>query len=620
MSTTKPEGSGEYPPLTTYDRLSGRNLSRSALVNRISAQLGLSAQLIEIAILLVEAHMDLALATQKKIVVRDIEFSYCVELQSGERPRRDVDHTMWSRELHAQILKGITKDRFLLFSKSKRSADIDMLSQGLLVGAAFRLAAPLQIIVPENTIDSIIEGLDKFKPAVRILQISDLHFGDDIYDKGGQRVKSGFMKTHDFRAAIELGEAVQRMDRRYDVLVATGDLTTHGDRQELLNAQEFITAAIIPGRNTSRLAAHALKASEAHRILLPGNHDHFGPFPLAKGQNVRKTEFENLSELRKKYPYVVGYRADPKAVTVLFFVFDSTLVEDSDNFGERLAMGNVSEAEITESLRLSQEIVKNPKPHVDDLRGHSFEFDPKNSVRIGLLHHHPILRQELSCDFELEEVRSQKGKSAPQRIWELFLRHYKKEEEHAMRLENGPEFVEGCWQCGIQIVLFGHRHETWGGSYKITPSLWRMVLDDLKKDTECYDSISQLRAQFDGENLKLFVKEGDENLYGKVNDCFLQHINESIRQLAPGTCRSAALEYGVPITPFGEAPESLHFLCCPSALEHKAERKGFYVFDVADLNKIRLDVYMSSILEDNTPSPFIKTRGIEIPLLTKPAN
>jgi 3',5'-cyclic AMP phosphodiesterase CpdA len=169
------------------------------------------------------------------------------------------------------------------------------------------------------------------------------------------------------------------------------------------------------------------------RVVIPGNHDRYaGPWAIWQKASDK---LETVFDTPKKYPYVVGYRrpefrSDPKVPALLFFVFDSTASDIARSTWQnpfyRIARGHIEDAECRwladqrNKLTNSKEVV--------GLDGQALPIDYRATVRIVLLHHHPVAVQKEGVSDELTIM------------------------------DNRQPFIDACFEAGIDIVLFGHEH------------------------------------------------------------------------------------------------------------------------------------------------------------------
>jgi hypothetical protein len=71
-----------------------------------------------------------------------------------------------------------------------------------------------------------------------------------------------------------------------------------------------------------------------------------------------------------------------------------------------------------------------------DLEGEALAIDYENTIRVALLHHHPVIKQKNSI-FQFFNKNS----------WSI--------------LENADRFVDACFKAEVDLVLFGHEHENY---------------------------------------------------------------------------------------------------------------------------------------------------------------
>jgi 3',5'-cyclic AMP phosphodiesterase CpdA len=67
---------------------------------------------------------------------------------------------------------------------------------------------------------------------------------------------------------------VERADGEFDLMLATGDLSTDGSHKSIMNALDFMREGELRDGG-SRAVTRGLNAGKTRRILLPGNHDRF---------------------------------------------------------------------------------------------------------------------------------------------------------------------------------------------------------------------------------------------------------------------------------------------------------------------------------------------------------
>jgi 3',5'-cyclic AMP phosphodiesterase CpdA len=442
---SKSKETGEVTELKTVDRLSGTNLSRAALIEQLQTTVPLSRVVLEIALLLIEAQIDLRLKRGKSFELSGIEF-VC------ENTEEDI--ASWCQSILQSTLQGTTNDTPSVWSRlgPHHPAGLRILVEGMQLSATLRDAVPYKIRVKNHLIDP---KLAEPRPdaRIRLLHISDLHLVEDITEEGRSLGRPILAATHSFNMARLLGKRVDGFNPKFDLVLATGDLTTDGRRGSFETVLQYFQSGPSSGENKMRIRNFGLNAGKARRLLIPGNHDRFGGelVPNQRHSDV----FEKVLGTPHPYPYVVGYRPpgrEPTSLTLLFFVFDSTLPEGRESSGwsgwaRAIAQGRIGSEEISEAFdNQAQDIVKNGK--VRGLSGEVLDFDPKNTVRIAVLHHHPVVTP--GADEEIAR-REQGGWRWP--------RLSKKEfDAELVKMNGAEEFLRGCFRAGVQLILFGHQH------------------------------------------------------------------------------------------------------------------------------------------------------------------
>jgi 3',5'-cyclic AMP phosphodiesterase CpdA len=449
----RPNKDAELPALITSDRLSGGGLSRDRLVDHIRHDVRIGSDLIEIALLLIEAQIDLSLATGKEFKVDRIIFSL-------EGVNENENLTSWCQKVIPSALEGVSSHRPTLWSRivRRQSEGLRILVEGLQISATMRLAVPYRIKVPDDEIDALLENQGP-PAAIRLIHVSDLHLVEEITEKGRIKLSPAGVKSHAYNTTRRLGLALQELEPRYHLVAATGDLTTDGSRKAFETVLEYFQSGRMGKQNPMRISNFGLASSKARRLLIPGNHDRYGNNPIP-GQDPDNSTFEDILGTPKKYPYIIGFQRPgvngDTPLTLLFFVFDSNLLQCPDRFwiGDRLdalAKGRITEEEIKEAQNLAKSAVE--KGMVKDFREKDLTFNPQKTVRIAVLHHHPIEPKEL---YKKEPGFLGWAGNIVTFGLKNKLTKYKNQ---LMTMDGAKEFVEGCFDAGIQLVLYGHQHE-----------------------------------------------------------------------------------------------------------------------------------------------------------------
>lgn len=281
-----------------------------------------------------------------------------------------------------------------------------------------------------------------------MLHISDLHLVENLGEKGKTNSFGGgsfLVNSHSFEKLNKFHDKLldfEREEKKIDIVLATGDITTDGTKAALETARKYFEQDQVRDEY-DRLIIDGLGLSAAQRLVVPGNHDRYnGKFLTRQTQN---TNLEEIFEIEQRDFYVVGYR--PAQVgsfapvpTILFFVFDSTPPGHvlRNMITGRTAQGFISPGILRNFWREAKRLVTEKK--VRGFDGNFFDFEPENSIRIAVLHHHPVAKQKRSV---WEKVKSKVVKPK----WTQII--------------NSREFRQYCFLVGIHLVLFGHEHENY---------------------------------------------------------------------------------------------------------------------------------------------------------------
>lgn len=463
LGQTPVSGNLEPVSLRTEDRLSGSDLSRAALVQQLQSNVELTqgnptidTTLIEIALLLIEAQIDLRLQGGASFKIAGIEFSR----GSDEKTANGAD---WCRSILAPAMRGAADDKpsvWSAFAKKRKPAGIRVLVDTIQLSATLRTAAPYRITVDRHLVEPLLAA-PRAHDGIRLLHVSDLHLIAELDEAGRKLVKPLLTPTHSFEAARYVASAVASLQPRYDALVATGDLTTDGARGSFETVLQYVQSGSITGANPMRIAAYGLNASRSQRILLPGNHDRYAKqdFP---GQRLDFT-CEEVLQTPRLYPYLLGYRPHDRgddSFALLFLVFDSNLQagRDGSRFNAKawlraLAKGDVKDAELTEARRLMKATVE--AGEVERIGGGTLKFDPLKTIRIALLHHHPVTKFVLPQPASAAPTLGERLKAL---VFDPVEKYTAEKTAANMAMENSDAFLECCSDCGVQLILFGHQH------------------------------------------------------------------------------------------------------------------------------------------------------------------
>lgn len=463
--------------LGTSDRLSGADLSRAALVQQLQGNVDLSehssslnTSLIEIALLLIEAQIDLRLTGAESFRISGITFS------RGPGDNFKVDAAEWCRTILTPAIQGATDDRPAVWSgfRKRKPAGIRVLIDTIQLSATLRIASPYRISVDWHLVEPLLAA-PRNQAGIRLLHVSDLHLTSEIDEAGRKLVTPIAVPTHSFEAARYVASAVAALQPRFDAMVATGDLTTDGARGSFETVLQYVQSGSITGANPMRIAAYGLNASRSQRILLPGNHDRYAGQDIP-GQRMDFT-FEDVLRTPRGYPYMLGYRPHGRpndSLTLLFLVFDSCLQAGRDgprysakHWVRALAKGEVKDEELDSARALVAATVA--ARQVERTGGGTLDFEPAKTIRIALLHHHPVTK------FSSPPSAPQTTPTLGQRFRAFFVepveRYAAQRTAEEMAMENADKFLECCLDCGIQFALFGHQHYPYQRLVTRTPAM-----------------------------------------------------------------------------------------------------------------------------------------------------
>ncbi|KRQ02197.1 hypothetical protein AOQ72_07760 [Bradyrhizobium yuanmingense] len=279
--------------------------------------------------------------------------------------------------------------------------------------------------------------MSKF-PQVRILHISDIHFGSDHFcQHSGSGANAGIPKLWEL-IANDLGstdwkEFIWANQSDYDeptrlILVVSGDLAHTADPKEFQSAYELI-------QNLIKNPILGTKVTLQDVFVVPGNHDvvfnqsdpehRFIPYC-----NFYNKLFREISEVR---PFVLAEDAD-KLTQVRAFPNDRLLVAEinssyyveKDTFDE--SRGQVDYRAIA-SLRRGLEQVASETP------------ESKEWLKVAVVHHHPVLLPSfIDADRDIDAIL------------------------------NAGSLLTLLREHGFQLVLHGHKHFPQVFSYDPDPA------------------------------------------------------------------------------------------------------------------------------------------------------
>jgi 3',5'-cyclic AMP phosphodiesterase CpdA len=271
----------------------------------------------------------------------------------------------------------------------------------------------------------------------RILHLSDLHFVKTLTEEGRQFGNGRYLtKSHSYQYYTHLIDSLEstlgHLDPA-DVLVATGDISTDGSSDARATARRVFDekGAFTTEGKVHRIQTYGVGSFAQRHIVVPGNHDRYRSWrPI----QTRSSRLEEVFKSPAAYPYVRGVQAAPSLPDILFFIFDSTQNPDllsglgRARLYKRTACGLLTAGDCQWLTRTCADIASgSPVPALGD--GPPLHIDPAHCVRIALVHHHPLTKDQNDPDSALKAC------------------------------ENGVSFALRCQEAGIHLVLFGHRHK-----------------------------------------------------------------------------------------------------------------------------------------------------------------
>jgi len=331
----------------------------------------------------------------------------------------------------------------------------------LQLSATLRTAVPYTINVDWSLIEPFLPQKAS-DDHIRVLHISDLHLTENLVHPEQAKSHILWQKRHDPKMLMRLSQAIDGLNPAFELLAVTGDLTGDGSRESFDSASQYIQEGPIKGRNTKRSPLWGINAKRGSFVLWPGNHDrysgnhghHIGVRLPLQRLDGRFEEYFELPKKQPDYPYVVGFksqRTNDAELTLLLFVFDSGLIDPrmEASLYRRIAYGQITDGEITKLNKLSQTVSEG---NVDDLFGTAMHITPDNTIRIALLHHHPV------TSFEIEKKEEEQRRHPFKSFFAEPRKVVASMSYELTNLQGAERFVKGCFEAGIQIILFGHDH------------------------------------------------------------------------------------------------------------------------------------------------------------------
>ncbi|MEK6374134.1 MAG: metallophosphoesterase [Acidobacteriota bacterium] len=243
-----------------------------------------------------------------------------------------------------------------------------------------------------------------------IIHLSDLHFSGYLQNVDNIGEWSQVAKTHDFLVLQEMESIIVQLLREYRdrvIVVITGDLTTAAEppAYELLTTYLFGKVWISENKRVG-LGLHDEFHLQDRVFVVPGNHDAWLRF---SGILRRLTRWRQHFDRRQLFRDYFGMQPQVKPLVVngvsfVFYLLDSNeLVAgglNAWNIRNALGRGRVGRAQIGNVLAMHNQLMAGNIPVPP-----GFELDA--AIRIGVLHHHPAIPDDLPSGVEQRLLRLQ---------------------------------------------------------------------------------------------------------------------------------------------------------------------------------------------------------------------
>jgi len=244
-------------------------------------------------------------------------------------------------------------------------------------------------------------------PSIKIVHLSDMHFVSSRFWKRLETLYEG-VRGHNPNTLPALECEIASL--KPDILIATGDQTTFGDKPSLKAAKEFLLQ--LGGKSG---------VPEERIYWIPGNHD------------VLLNYYSPIPGLRRNYDQVYGDLriADSCVIAgskLAIFSFDSTL----DRKGQRSLLWPIVGSRGRVSPRSFNSFNDGLKP---------IEAD-RDYFKIALIHHHPL------------PIPFKSGSAIGLELTTMF---------------NGGTFIAHMQESGMNLILHGHEHQPYSCRYCYEP-------------------------------------------------------------------------------------------------------------------------------------------------------
>ncbi|MEM9655613.1 MAG: metallophosphoesterase [Actinomycetota bacterium] len=291
--------------------------------------------------------------------------------------------------------------------------------------------------------------------SIDLVHISDLHLVEDLYTTGGTfKSRSKGAKSHSRGIIAALSSTLGSFRERDSLLIVSGDVTTDGASGSLRSAKAYLdqTQYSTPDR---QYPIPCLGWPQDRRIVVPGNHDRYDGrwFP----RQVESVAFEAALELPSYYPFVrVHVPPDDPTFAVAFFVLNSVPSGDiQERYPRHKRPGVIAGGYVPDAMR-SQLVLQSEglsdTGRAIDLGGQEVNISGRTLVKVAIVHHHPVPNPNTDTRAWRHPVRTLKNAVFAETIAE------------------GEALLKALWFAGVQLVLFGHKHQAFQSYIDVHPN------------------------------------------------------------------------------------------------------------------------------------------------------
>ena len=286
-----------------------------------------------------------------------------------------------------------------------------------------------KIIVASTQVSEPLSAQPILLKSRYILHLSDLHFSDPKEEEGAHRWNFIGEGSSTLVEGIRKGLREHLGDEKPGLVIISGDITDRGLKTEFYEAFRFIHAL---------LGAYGL--GPEHLLMVPGNHDIAWTKDevWTSGARITQALDEATREYRRFYRHVFRHDEDPKLSMARRYVCANGLVLEAGGLDSSAlergkkwlsGMGRVADGAIAD---------------VGEALG--WTVDKKSLALRLLVHHHHIAVTE--SVLPADEYSSGFG-----------IAH------------DAQQTLRKAKNCGVQLILHGHRHQPYLGVQPVYPEL-----------------------------------------------------------------------------------------------------------------------------------------------------